>query len=40
MKPIKNRVAGRIVKTPKKTNPSKEQRKKNLGSWKQEIRGL
>jgi len=38
MKPIKNRIAGKIVKRKKKKKLSSEERKKNLGRWSVERR--
>jgi len=40
MKPVKMRVAGKIVKPKKRKNISEKGRKKNAFRWKQELRGI
>ena len=40
MKPVKMRVAGRIVKPKKKKKYSEKSRKRNALRWKQELRGI
>jgi|TARA_R110000823_G_scaffold217964_2_gene347269 hypothetical protein len=40
MKPIKMRIAGKIVKDKKKKPISEKNRLKNALRWKQELRGL
>ncbi len=40
MKPVKIRVAGRIVRPKKRKYVSEKNRKKNALRWKQELRGI
>ena len=40
MKPVKMRIAGKIIKTKKKKPISEKSRKRNAFRWKQELRGI